>query len=152
MTIIRSAIFLFLLALASGLTPSDTSVPHFLQRFATHSAFCLYRCPNFYEFICFVEFGCWAEIRDFVVLWIAPLAMAVLIGTCCTCGNWSFVCWFRYFGLVVGVRLFLWVVKNKGDKIKQYLREREQRKEREAREQERGEKAATASQENNGNE
>jgi tellurite resistance protein TehA-like permease len=68
--------------------------------------------------------GCWAEIKDDLVLWVAPFVMAAMIATCCTCGKWTFICWFRYFGLIVGVRLFLWVTRTYGSKLRYCMRKK----------------------------
>ena len=107
----------------------DPTIYNFLKQFRNRTEFCDYKCQTFYNFPCFIVFGCNIQIRNFFLLIIFPLVMLVMVGICCGRGLWTFSCWFRYLVVVSGISLFIWVVRRcvEGQKNREKIRKEKEK-------------------------
>lgn len=89
----------------------DPTIYNFLKQFTTRSEFCDYKCVSFFNLPCFILFDCNIQIRNFILIFLAPLIIVALAGICCGRGIWTFKCWMKYIAVFTGIGLLIWAIK-----------------------------------------
>lgn len=86
----------------------DPNLLTYLYQFDNRTHYCNHKCPRIWEIQCFALFGCNIQTRNFLLIFVAPLLLLVITGSCCGKGVWTIPCWCRYLFYFSGLGVLVW--------------------------------------------